>query len=335
MHRDIIDILNNNSLGFELKSTTTGVSNVYSELNITGRLEDLVKLDDISNFHVVRFDLEVSYQSICNASTINYFVPCTNATVENSDKTYTDSVAGGQTLVLPDITHTDSDGSSVVLPAQTPFVCTPSIPQSGILSRRPLFSFQDVSYADYDEKYQFNQGWFNFNTPANPLVIQDLSLSLDITGRTLLNNNIFGNKIRFTTISGDLPTNINGQYIIDNLTGLGYWDATDFVNTKSTWNDLFGFNGKLKSLNDTNFQGFNDWIVSPISVLNSIQDAINVSGGTSTYMLPHLETQQQTLISSTTQAGTTTSCLAAIHIGGQAAQSKTLNRFFLLTRKHF
>ena len=47
-----------------------------------------------------------------------------NATVENSDETYSDLVAGGGTLVLPDVSHTDSDGSPSVLPAQTAMVCS-------------------------------------------------------------------------------------------------------------------------------------------------------------------------------------------------------------------
>ncbi len=49
---------------------------------------------------------------------------CVDATVENSDQTFTDTVGSGATLVLDDITHTDSDGSSAVKPAQIAFVST-------------------------------------------------------------------------------------------------------------------------------------------------------------------------------------------------------------------
>lgn len=41
----------------------TGVDNVYSDLNISGKLKDKVKLDDISQLHVVKFNLTVGYQS--------------------------------------------------------------------------------------------------------------------------------------------------------------------------------------------------------------------------------------------------------------------------------
>jgi surface protein len=49
---------------------------------------------------------------------------CANGTVENSNATYTDSVVSGGTLVLPDITVTDSDGSTFTQPSVTNVVCT-------------------------------------------------------------------------------------------------------------------------------------------------------------------------------------------------------------------
>jgi hypothetical protein len=49
---------------------------------------------------------------------------CDDATVENSDLSYTATVASGDTLVLPDITVTDSDGSTFTQPAVTNVVCT-------------------------------------------------------------------------------------------------------------------------------------------------------------------------------------------------------------------
>lgn len=51
---------------------------------------------------------------------------CLDATVENSDQSYTDTVASGGTLVLPDITVTDSDGTIRTQPSVTDVVCTPN-----------------------------------------------------------------------------------------------------------------------------------------------------------------------------------------------------------------
>ena len=52
--------------------------------------------------------------------------PCDDATVENSDASYSNTVASGGTLVLPDITVTDSDGSTFTQPSVTNVTCTPN-----------------------------------------------------------------------------------------------------------------------------------------------------------------------------------------------------------------
>jgi len=52
---------------------------------------------------------------------------CADGTVENSNATYTDSVPSGGTLVLPDITVTDSDGSTYTQPSVDNVVCTAQI----------------------------------------------------------------------------------------------------------------------------------------------------------------------------------------------------------------
>ena len=54
--------------------------------------------------------------------------PVTPATVENSNESYSTTVASGGTLVLPDITVTDSDGSTFTQPSVTDVVCTPPPP---------------------------------------------------------------------------------------------------------------------------------------------------------------------------------------------------------------
>ena len=53
-------------------------------------------------------------------------LPCVDATVENSDASYTTTVASGATLVLPNITVTDSDGTTTSVPSVQDIVCTPS-----------------------------------------------------------------------------------------------------------------------------------------------------------------------------------------------------------------
>jgi hypothetical protein len=48
-----------------------------------------------------------------------------DATVENSDASYTDTVVSGGSLILPDITVTDSDGSTYSQPSVNNVTCTP------------------------------------------------------------------------------------------------------------------------------------------------------------------------------------------------------------------
>lgn len=50
---------------------------------------------------------------------------CAAGVVVNSDGTFTLSAPSGGTTTLPDVTHTDSDGTPVVLPGMVPMVCTP------------------------------------------------------------------------------------------------------------------------------------------------------------------------------------------------------------------
>ena len=50
--------------------------------------------------------------------------PSADATVENSDSSYTNTVASGGTLTLPDITVTDSDGSTFTQPSVVNVVCS-------------------------------------------------------------------------------------------------------------------------------------------------------------------------------------------------------------------
>jgi len=59
---------------------------------------------------------------IASGASANITAP--DATVENSNASYTDSVVSGGTWVLPDITVTDSDGSTFTQPSVENVVCT-------------------------------------------------------------------------------------------------------------------------------------------------------------------------------------------------------------------
>ncbi len=68
MHKDITNAVESINQDESLVDLVTGVNNVYSELNLVGRLKELVKMDDMSNLHVVKISLLVHY-SICGDDT--------------------------------------------------------------------------------------------------------------------------------------------------------------------------------------------------------------------------------------------------------------------------
>ena len=176
---------------------------------------------------------------------------------------------------------------------------------SGIQYNRDYFTLQTTSYAIYDDGYQFSTGTnMAFTNPTNPLTFATLDLTTDATGNTLLENNSFGNKIRLTTEAGVAPAVINGQLIVDNYTGLSYWDASQ---SKMAWNSVFGAGGHLETFNTNLTGGYNDFFnanykaslsVAQMETYNSgVQDAL---------MLPYLKSANLNTWTSTSRQGAST-----------------------------
>jgi hypothetical protein len=93
----------------------------------------LVKINDTNFANVVcgtQVDISVE-DSEGNPKGSNvggiWVVPNGSTTVENSDQSYQETIPTGDTLVLPDITVTDSDGSTSTVPSVTNVTCTPQI----------------------------------------------------------------------------------------------------------------------------------------------------------------------------------------------------------------
>jgi hypothetical protein len=63
MHDDIFRAFD--STEYDVVSYQTGINNVYSDLTFASLLNEKVNLDDMSNFHFVRFDIEVPYTYDC------------------------------------------------------------------------------------------------------------------------------------------------------------------------------------------------------------------------------------------------------------------------------
>jgi hypothetical protein len=111
-----------------------------------------------------------------------------DATVENSDASYTDTVVSGGTLVLPDITVTDSDGSTFTQPSVTNVVCT--------LSPQDLTLYAPYATADDTISFTIITGSAGTITSA------------DTTGLTSVTYDINGSPatLPFTLAVGDVLT---------------------------------------------------------------------------------------------------------------------------------
>jgi len=165
----------------------------------------------------------------------------TDSNVSNSDDTYSVNVLAQQSLELPDVEHTDSDLSKVILPALTPFVATPTVGQSGIAYNPPVQSGQFTSFITGDEGDNASNAVYNYTPPAFPIHYARLDFTVGTElFATLVTNNEFGHKFRLTGLTGGYwdkgaldYKDVNGvstslalafpsDYIIDQYTGIGW-----------------------------------------------------------------------------------------------------------------
>lgn len=154
---------------------------------------------------------------------------CADATVENSDATYSNTVASGGNLGLPDITITKPDASTVTFPSVKNVDIRDY--KSGIAYQRPSLTGQLTSYRTGDDGWNLANGVYDYTPPEYPTSFAKLDLDAVSPFTTLLHNNAFGNKNRFTdSIGGQTYAN---DYVIDHLTGLGYYRVIQ--GTSTTW----------------------------------------------------------------------------------------------------
>jgi hypothetical protein len=139
-----------------------------------------------------------------------------------------------------------------------------SITPTKIQYQKPVYMLSDgTSYNDGDFAYFYNLGVYDYTNIEYPIYIQEKDTTItDVDTQTLLYDNVFGNKLRFTSINGGYysggtwydvtggTTNyitefVNG-IIIDNLTGLAWIRNTGIVDyivalTATTGVNIFGY----------------------------------------------------------------------------------------------
>lgn len=146
------------------------------------------------------------------------------------------------------------------------------------LYQRPLLPTYVLSYVTGDEGWQIANGLYNGwgTTAATNVTCQTQTLDYsDSTCRTLLYNNPFGNKLRFTDEAGG--TTYANNVMIDNLTGI-WWYKDNFNSAfrldVRLWTDLFPLIAAY-----TDALGNNDYIFPPLSIVQSVQ-IWNTNGST-------------------------------------------------------
>jgi hypothetical protein len=180
------------------------------------------------------------------------------ATVENTTGSYSEDVNPGDTLVLPDeVIQVEANDGEVLNTINNPLYEDVVIDmyslKSGIAYQRPQPTGQTISYRTGDDAWQVVNNPYNA-APSNPLYTQSL-----VDFFTLKHDNAFGNRYRFTNENGNLYADFtqafqlstSGDYIIDNLTGLGW--GVGFTNFDVDWNTA------IDNCNNLTELGYSDW----------------------------------------------------------------------------
>jgi len=187
------------------------------------------------------------------------FAASNDINVSNSNDSYSVNVTND--LELPNISFTDSDGTTTSVPSMEDIVAAACPVKSGIIYKRPYLNTQLVSYSNFDDGYNLANGVYDYTPPSNPLHLSQLDSASGTPFLTLKENNEFGNKNRFTDeLGGQTYAN---DYIIDHLTGLGW---SRILIPANTWVN------QLNYANNSTLNGFTDWRMCNLMEALSIAD---------------------------------------------------------------
>lgn len=206
------------------------------------------------------------------------------AKYQNSDLTFTQSIDPGDTYTAPDISFTDSDGVVSAVPANKDIVAT--LCGTTTIFNRPTPPYgQTTSNFTYDEGYHYQAGIYTTGYAQGSGTIQQLD-ETDLSRETLLYNNEYGNKNRFTDSLGGqdwLSATNSGTDLRngtqDHLTGLEWVNRNAFFLgfSNSSWlNNLTNVNGATLLTKS-------DWRVPSMSEINTITNQANDPFDNGTY----------------------------------------------------
>lgn len=194
---------------------------------------------------------------------------------------------------------------------------------SGIAYQRPISTGRLTSFRNGDYGYHRALGTYDYTPPTNPIHIAQLDWTAISPFITLKDNNVFGNKSRFTDQFGNQPGSFVNNYVIDHLTGLA-WKRV--LSGLVTWNDA------IDAAQIEVFEGESGWRVSSIDETHSILDytTFNTLNYSPMSLLFHSNNQW----TSVAQSGTNAYYHNPVH-GNIGYIGITNTARFLLCRNHF
>jgi hypothetical protein len=192
-----------------------------------------------------------------------------------------------------------------------------------------IYTGATISYATGDDKWSFDNGDKTYSPPSG--VLAQLDNSSITPFLTLLNNNAFGNKNRFTNSLGGATYDGSGGeiigYTIDHLTRYG---ITITLTNTTSWGDA------LNIANSSNFGGFSDWRLPDC---NEIGKLLNHDPSISTlldYSPFNINSSDAIWTSTTIQNDSTRAGVVSLQSGTQGRDIKTRqNTKLLLFRNHY
>lgn len=246
--------------------------------------------------------------------------PCEDAIIVNSNATYLQEVDSGATFQLPDVTNIDTDGAPVSTPAQTGFVC--SAPSS-ISYRNLAGTGQWTSFRVGDEGYHVQLGTYQRSSVG---IKTELNYSTSSYFVTMLNNNAFGNTLRYTNdLGGAVTDGSDGStplYVIDHDTGLG-WDID--LQGSGNWNASIDYaNSRVVGA----YSGFR------LGTLNEVRSIADIGRPVNVFDYPPFNITIP-FYTGTTFAASTGRCYVITNNGDYALLNKTTTYRSITVRNHY
>lgn len=251
---------------------------------------------------------------------------CEDATYQNSNNSFNGSIASGGDLVLPNIDFTDSDGTTTSVPSMEDVVATPTPVKAGIKYKRPNITGQTTSYTVGDDGWHLANGTYDYTPPAHPVSFARLDTTHATPFLMLVENNAFGNKNRFTDKDGLQVYADN--YIIDHLTGLGYYPIEVIEPL------LYDWSSGITTSNSLVYLGFSDYRMTNVNELDSIFNFDSAS--LLNYAPFNLNLAKYFYTSTTDETDTTRAIIIRTNTYGVTLNAKTsTNRQVLAVRNHY